>query len=970
MAHRGATRRLVLGLAATVVLTGPAGAAGLSAEPQLRLETGAHTEVIRRIAVDAAGRVLVTASRDRTLRLWELPTGRLLRVLRPPIGEGNDGKLYAVAISPDGAFIACGGFTGGANEAKSVYLFETASGRMVRRLGGLPEAVTHLAFSEDGRLLAVTLGGDHGLRVYRMGDDALVAEDRRYGFASHSADFDRQGRLVTSSWDGWLRLYSPALRLLGRVRAPGGAQPMQVAFSPDGTKVAVGFADSPRVNVLSGADLSLLYAPDTADLKPEHRLIGVAWSDDGRTLYAGGTYERGDRVLVRAWGDGGRGAATDLAAGADTIQHLLPLPGGGVVYGTSEPAFGVFDAAGRRTVFQGPAKADYRAVFEGGFLLSADGATVRFGYEFQGKAPARFSLATRLLETDPPPDAALAPPLTAAEGLQVADWNDRTRPTLNGRPLALEAQERARSLALAPAAGAVILGTEWNLRLYDRTGAPRWTVPAPGVVWGVNVSGDGRLVVAALGDGTIRWYRLRDGKELLAFFPHADRRRWVLWTPTGYYDASAGGEDLIGWHRNNGRDHEADFFPVGRFRQVFYRPDVLALVLDRLDEGEALRLADAEAGRKPPETALAQRLPPVVTILSPAAGVEVSESEVLVRFTVRSPSGEPVTAVKALVDGRPLATTRDITVQARPAPGGAPAPGGESEVRELRVPVPARDAEIGIIAENRYAASQPATVPVRWRGPAPDEFVIKPTLYVLAVGVSRYENPEWALGLAAKDAQDFADTVQRQKGGLYKDVVVKVLTDDRATKDEILDGLEWIQRQTTAKDVAMLFLAGHGVNDQAGVYYFLPANASTEKLKRTGVIFSDILATVNGLAGKTLVFLDTCHAGNIMGTRRGVADITGVVNELASAESGAVVFASSTGKQYSQEKPEWGNGAFTKALVEGLGGKADLLGKGKITINMLDAWLAERVKELTGGTQTPTTSKPRTVPDFPVALRP
>lgn len=82
----------------------------------------------------------------------------------------------------------------------------------------------------------------------------------------------------------------------------------------------------------------------------------------------------------------------------------------------------------------------------------------------------------------------------------------------------------------------------------------------------------------------------------------------------------------------------------------------------------------------------------------------------------------------------------------------------------------------------------------------------------------------------------------------------------------------------------------------------------------------------------------------------------------------AVVFASSTGNQYSLENKSWGNGAFTKAIVEGINGKADYTGKGKIIINMLDLYLSERVKELTKGQQTPTTTKPQTISDFPVAV--
>ncbi|MEW6162696.1 MAG: caspase family protein [Nitrospirota bacterium] len=483
-----------------------------------------------------------------------------------------------------------------------------------------------------------------------------------------------------------------------------------------------------------------------------------------------------------------------------------------------------------------------------------------------------------------------------------------------------------------------------------------------GGAWSVNISGNGKVAVGAFGDGTIRWYRMRDGKEIMALFPHNDKERWVLWTPSGYYDSSAGADDIIGWHLNNGKESEAYFFPISKFRNTYYRPDVIAKVLSTADEGEAIRLANDESGRKKHEASVQQMLPPVVNIISPRSGSEVSSNEITVRFSVKSPSGEPVTAIKALVDGRPAATERGVRIVGQEQ-------GISDDIKEMRIVIPERDSEIAIIAENRYSASEPAIARLKWAGVTKkEEFTIKPKLYVLAVGVSRYSDKNLTLGFAAKDAIDFASAIVKQKDGLYRDVVVKTITDEKATKDEILDGLEWLQKEATSKDVAIVFLAGHGVNDPSGIYYFLPVNVSTEKLKRTGVPFSDIKNTVASLAGKTIMFIDTCHSGNIMGARRGVADITGIVNELASAENGVVVFASSTGNQYSLEDPKWDNGAFTKALVEGINGKADYTGKGKITINMLDLYLSERVKELTGGKQMPTTTKPNTIPDFPVAV--
>ena len=116
-----------------------------------------------------------------------------------------------------------------------------------------------------------------------------------------------------------------------------------------------------------------------------------------------------------------------------------------------------------------------------------------------------------------------------------------------------------------------------------------------------------------------------------------------------------------------------------------------------------------------------------------------------------------------------------------------------------------------MIAQNQFAASVLATIRLRWKGAiAKEQFEIKPKLYVLAVGVSAYQDEALRLDLAAKDALDFGAAWNAQKGGLYSGVELRVLTDAQATKGDILDGLEWLQRQVTAKDVAVLFFAGHG----------------------------------------------------------------------------------------------------------------------------------------------------------------
>jgi uncharacterized caspase-like protein len=199
---------------------------------------------------------------------------------------------------------------------------------------------------------------------------------------------------------------------------------------------------------------------------------------------------------------------------------------------------------------------------------------------------------------------------------------------------------------------------------------------------------------------------------------------------------------------------------------------------------------------------------------------------------------------------------------------------------------------------------------------------------------------------------------------------VKLIADQEATRDKILEALEWLEGEVTGRDVGLLCLAGHGVTDAKQRFYYLPVDGDPESLRRTAVSADEIQETVGALAGKAVMFIDACHSARGLASeaRRGAADITGLVNELASAENGVVMVASSTGREVSVEDDRWQNGAFTEALLEGLSGRADYSKDNSLTVAEFDLWLSERVKQLTGRQQHPVTRKPDTVPDFPLAV--
>ncbi len=112
---------------------------------------------------------------------------------------------------------------------------------------------------------------------------------------------------------------------------------------------------------------------------------------------------------------------------------------------------------------------------------------------------------------------------------------------------------------------------------------------------------------------------MKDGRELAAFYPHSDRKRWVLWTPAGYYDASEGGDELIGWHVNNGIDRAASFYPVSRFFERFYRPEVVVRVVNGAEADGAVVASLGEKAAPDIETA-GIRPPPEAAIVSPLPG--------------------------------------------------------------------------------------------------------------------------------------------------------------------------------------------------------------------------------------------------------------------------------------------------------------------------------------------------------------
>ncbi|HXT81073.1 MAG TPA: hypothetical protein VN702_16020, partial [Acetobacteraceae bacterium] len=510
--------------------------------PFLRIEAVGHVGAVPRVALDASGHLLATAGYDKTVRLWSLPDGRERAVLHPPIGAENEGEIYAVALSPDGRRVFAAGATGGSWDGTfSIYLFDATRAQLIGRLPGLPSPINDLAVSPDGTRLAAGLAHG-GVREWDAHTGKPIAADGDYAGPVRRLVFGKDNALFSAAADGKVRAYDQAGKRIAERAPESGLRPWGLALSPDGGLLAVSFENADthgrmHVDVLSAHSLAQIFAPDTTGLTGEG-LLAVAWTATAQgsvRLLAGGYAHGSADNVIRSWGDFGLGSATDMPAARDTVLDIRAVPGGGAIYATEDPGWGRIGSDGTVVARPDPPLADLRASRDQGLAVSGDGTTVEFT---SAAGRFRFEADSGRLARVTAADPALAAAQIAASGATA--WKDTSAPRLGGTALPLGHAEFSRSLAILPGGAGALLGTDTHLRLYGRDGHERAAVETPAAAWAVTVNAAGTVAVAALLDGTIRWYGLSATaiEPRAALFVHADGQRWVLFTPEGFFDES------------------------------------------------------------------------------------------------------------------------------------------------------------------------------------------------------------------------------------------------------------------------------------------------------------------------------------------------------------------------------------------------------------------------------------------------
>jgi WD40 repeat protein len=930
--------------------------------PLLALDPEGHTAQVARVLFTPDNRQVISVSLDKTVRVWDVKSMKPWRVVRPPIGEGYEGSLYTGALARDGRLLAVAGYNQPGRKWARIHLIDVDENRLVRTLRGHTHDVISLAFSPDGRALA-SGSRDNTAILWEVSSGAArhVLRGHRGHVTGLAFSPDNQ-RLATTSHDGTARIWDAGTGQSLLTLAGHTDKVKCVAWSADGRTIVTGSYDR-RVLLwnpngalrqafppMANAVTSLVFAPDSRRLLVT--LGGVAsdvtdcWILDVTT----------NRWLSRFGGharsviDGDLSPDGTLAATAD---------GDGVVY-----LWRTADGARRGPALVGASQ----VVWSAGW--GPDARSIAWGSTDRGRT---IDAGNPLERTFRPGDLKFggSPP----NGVQIA-WHSRgpihlqvvadarSVSVLNGNApqslLRLPAEypdDLVRCFTLLPGDRAAV-GSDFKLYLFDiRTGRLIRTFQghtAP--VYAVAPSPDGRYMLSASADMTLRiWVPDRDLPLLSLFFAGPE---WIAWTPEGYYAASLGGEQLMGWHVNNGPDRMASFYPASQFRKTLYRPDVIKILLEAGSTARALAQADRERGRQSDLTAVGQVLPPRVHLLAPVrSGMRLAAGGVEVRAAADPVGGRPVTSLRLLVNGRPHPLARRDFANA--APVGVAA--------SWQIDLPPGVHRLSAKATSAVSDATSDEVEAIVGGAGPDHLHTMGDLYVVAFGINAYRDPKLVrLDCARNDAESIIKSFRQKSRTVFRNEEVRLLRDGEATRRDMLDALDWLRTRTKPGDVAVVFYAGHGYADpKTGVFSVLPVDVRLRELARTGIDADQIKERLQ-IPSYTLLLLDACQAGGFTATEARVLSQAAeeAVRQMV-YEEGMIVIGAATKDQSALE--ENNHGYFTTALMEGLEGRARRDADGLIDVSSLWQYIEPRVLELSDREQNPTISRASTVKTFPLA---
>ena len=490
---------------------------------------------------------------------------------------------------------------------------------------------------------------------------------------------------------------------------------------------------------------------------------------------------------------------------------------------------------------------------------------------------------------------------------------------------------------------------------------------------------DEKFAITTNDSGEIALYNLAEGKKSVSM-TLVGESGYITYTPDFYYSSSKSAAQAIAFKSGN------QVLPFEQLELKYNRPDIVAKALgyssDKLIasykaayQKRLKRLGFTEADLESDINL------PKVSVNALDLPLETDQQKLT--FKVQANDGsENIDRLQVYVNDVPAFGSKGISVT----------PSKEVS-KEISIDLSSGLNEVKVTAINQKGAE---AIPESFEIQYTADFD-KPDLYIVSIGVSEYQQSNYNLAFAAKDASDVLGIVKESTA--YENVFQKLITNENATDANVLAVKEFVSK-AGVDDVVMIFIAGHGVLDGDYNYYFATHNMDFSNPTDGGLSYESLQSLLDGIKCRNkLLMMDTCHSGeldndDVEEANKEVSSVGsvafrstgkliklkensfGLENTLELSKAlfgdmkkgtGATIVSAAGGTEFAAEGVNSENGLFTSCLLQGISSRrADLNRDRSYTVSELREYISEQVIRISDGKQVPTSREENIKNDFRV----
>ncbi len=551
-----------------------------------------HTHQVSCVALSPDGQQIVSGSRDKTLKVWNVNTHEEILTLK-----GHEDGVVSVAFSPDGKHIASGSSCIKVWDAKTGEL-KCTSRKKIGHISGF-------AYSPDGKLIAACNG-----RIY----DAKTGAETRYikGFGASNVAFTPDGQRIVGGdfhnievWD----VQTGEVRLTFKgIEGSGGG----LAFSPDGQRIVSGGRYIKVWDSHTGREILRINGHNDT-------VTSVAFSPDGQRIVSGSM----DKT-IKIW-DAKTGRELQILKGHNGyVSSVAFLDGQRIVSGAYDNTVKIWDL----TTSNQNKLTGWHTRLVSCVAFSPDGLRLVSGSEritvvdaISGKLELQFFHGKRVYSVAFSPDGKQI--VSGSDDKTLKVWDAKTgkeRLVLDGHT------GEVYSVAFSPDGKQIVSGSgDKTLKVWDaKTGEEKLTLEGhTGEVYSIAFSPDGKQIISGSGDKTLKVWDAKTGEERLVLNGHTSEVYSVAFSPDGKQIASGSGDKTLKvWDFQTGEEILTLKGHTESVRSVTFSPDGERIVSSSMLSDRTIRIWNPKTGQE---------------TLSLVGGLKNSFNEV-----VFSPNGEKI----------------------------------------------------------------------------------------------------------------------------------------------------------------------------------------------------------------------------------------------------------------------------------------------------------------------------------------